>query len=55
MFVSIPISLNHQFLAGGISENSGGLGLNSKASVKPCSAQENTEKWANVDLAQGMS
>lgn len=49
--MSVLISLNHQFLAEGISENSDGPRLNSKASVKPCSAQGNTGKWANVELA----
>lgn len=53
--MSLLITLNHQFLAEGISENSDGPGLNSKASVKPCSAQENTGKWAKVDLAQAVT
>lgn len=53
--MSALISLNHQFLSEGTSENTDGPGLNSKAGVKLCSAQENTGKWANVDLAQSVS
>lgn len=52
--MSLQISLNHQLLAEGISESSDGPGLNSKASMKPRSAQENIVKRADVDLAQGM-
>jgi len=35
-------------------QSSDGPGLNSKASMKPCSARGSTGKWTNVDLAKSV-